>query len=121
MEEALKVRLEDGGINVNAALDRFMGNEAMFVRYLQKFTNEQSYLLLKNSISSDDRETARREAHTLKGICGTLGCEKMQKLVITLEQHIRDNNWTDAVNLMPEVSRNYESLCTLIMREFSIK
>ena len=63
MEEALKVRLEDGGININAALDRFMGNEAMFVRYLQKFINEQSYLLLKNYISSDQRETARREAH----------------------------------------------------------
>ena len=37
MDQTRKARLEAGGIMVDEALERFMGNEAMLERYLQKF------------------------------------------------------------------------------------
>ena len=35
MDQTRKARLEAGGIMVDEALERFMGNEAMLERYLQ--------------------------------------------------------------------------------------
>ena len=36
MDKERKTRLHGGGINVDNALERFMGNEAMLERYLKK-------------------------------------------------------------------------------------
>ena len=41
MDQTRKARLEAGGIMVDEALERFMGNEAMLERYLQKFLSEK--------------------------------------------------------------------------------
>ena len=85
MDQTRKARLEAGGIMVDEALERFMGNEAMLERYLQKFLSEKSYAMLRDSLASNDWEAAGRAAHTLKSICGTKGCEAMQELVILQE------------------------------------
>ena len=103
-----------GGIMVDEALERFMGNEAMLERYLQKFLSEKSYAMLRDSLASNDWEAAGRAAHTLKSICGTIGCEAMQELVILQERHIRAGEWKEAVGMMPEISNSYENICGVI-------
>ena len=67
MDQARKAKLEAGGINVNSALERFMGNEAMAERYWLKFLNEKSYAMLRDAIDADDLETAAMAARTQKG------------------------------------------------------
>lgn len=114
MDQARKAKLEAGGINVDSTLERFMGNEAMAERYWQKFLNEKSYAMLRDAIDANDREAAAMAAHTLKGICGTIGCEVMQELVIQQERHIRAGEWEAAVGMMPEVSRAYERICGVL-------
>ena len=106
MDQTRKARLEAGGIMVDEALERFMGNEAMLERYLQKFLSEKSYAMLRDSLASNDWEAAGRAAHTLKSICGTIGCEAMQELVILQERQ--------AVGMMPEISNSYENICGVI-------
>ena len=54
MDQTRKARLEAGGIMVDEALERFMGNEAMLERYLQKFLSEKSYAMLRDSLASND-------------------------------------------------------------------
>ena len=98
MDQTRKARLEAGGIMVDEALERFMGNEAMLERYLQKFLSEKSYVMLRDSLASNDWEAAGRAAHTLKSVCGTIGCEAMQELVILQERHIRAGE-TDKQNI----------------------
>ncbi len=100
MDQTRKARLEAGGIMVDEALERFMGNEAMLERYLQKFLSEKSYAMLRDSLASNDWEAAGRAAHTLKSICGTIGCEAMQELVILQERHIRAGEWKEAVGMI---------------------
>ena len=108
MDQTRKARLEAGGIMVDEALERFMGNEAMLERYLQKFLSEKSYAMLRDSLASNDWEAAGRAAHTLKSICGTIGCEALQ------ERHIRAGEWKEAVGMMPEISNSYENICGVI-------
>ena len=52
MDQDRKARLEAGGINIHGALERFMGNEAMLERYLQKFLTEKSYAGLEAAIAA---------------------------------------------------------------------
>lgn len=114
MDQTKKARLEAGGIKVDEALERFMGNEAMLERYLQKFLSEKSYAMLRDSLAANDREAAGRAAHTLKSVCGAIGCEAMQKLVIVQERRIRAGEWQEAVDMMPEISSSYEHFCNVI-------
>ena len=46
MDQDRKTRLEEGGINLSGALERFMGNEPMLERYLGKFLTEKSVLVV---------------------------------------------------------------------------
>ena len=114
MDQTKKARLEAGGIKVDEALERFMGNEAMLERYLQKFLSEKSYAMLRDSLAANDWEAAGRAAHTLKSVCGSIGCEAMQKLVIAQERHISAGEWQEAEDMMPEISSSYEQLCNVI-------
>ena len=114
MDQAKKARLEAGGIRVDDALDRFMGNEAMLERYWEKFLNDKSYATLRNAIAAHDREAAAMAAHTLKSVCGTIGCVAMQELVLRQESLLRAGQWEEAVSMMPELSRAYEDACGVI-------
>lgn len=111
MDAQRRARLEQEGINIAGALERFMGNEAMLERYLQKFLSEKSYIELQETVAAGDREGAARAVHTLKSICGTIGCEEMAELVIRQEQEMRAGNWNAAVAMMPQITAVYEKLC----------
>ncbi len=114
MDKERKTRLHGGGINVDNALERFMGNEAMLERYLKKFLDEKSYVQLVEAITADDREGAGVAVHTLKSVCGTLGCEAMHRLVVRQEQHIRAGEWDEAVRMMTNVTDAYKSICAVL-------
>ena len=114
MDQTRKARLEAGGIMVDEALERFMGNEAQLQRSFQKVFSVKISAMLRDSLASNDWEAAGRAAHTLKSICGTIGCEAMQELVILQERHIRAGEWKEAVGMMPEISNSYENICGVI-------
>ena len=114
MDQDRKTRLKEGGINLSGALERFMGNEPMLERYLEKFLTEKSYAQLLEAVAAGDREAAGVAAHSLKSVCGTLGCETMQKLVLRQEQCIRAGNWDEAVTMMPEIASSYNGICAAL-------
>lgn len=114
MDAQKKDKLKAAGIDVDSALHRFMGNEAMVEKYLTRFLNEKSYAALKEAIAADNQEAAAMAAHTLKSVCGTLGFSKMQEQVIAQEAEIRSDNWDKAVAMMPEIEAEYQRICQVI-------
>lgn len=114
MDAAKKESLVTGGINVDEALNRFMGNEAMLEKYLNRFLNEKSFAALAAGIEADDREAAQAAAHTLKSVCGTIGCEAMHQLVIAQESAMRSGDWPKALAMMPEIQAEYDRICETI-------
>ncbi|MCD7983432.1 MAG: Hpt domain-containing protein [Desulfovibrio sp.] len=114
MDQDRKTRLEEVGLMLDVALERFMGNESMLERYLQKFLTEESYARLLAAIAAGERETAAMAAHSLKSVCGTLGCESMRTLVLRQEQHIRNGEWDEAVTMMTEIANSYNRICAVL-------
>ena len=70
MEAWKKEQLTAAGVDVHGALERFMGNEALLERMLQRFTGDANYAQLLAAADKRDAEEALRAAHTLKGMTG---------------------------------------------------
>lgn len=117
MEQQRKTRLEASGINVEGALDRFMGNEAMLERYFKKFPDEKSYIALQAAFAAEDKEAAKVAVHTLKGVCGTIGCDGMHAMVLRQEQLLRSGDWNGALEMMSDIAQIYDKICTALRDE----
>ena len=114
MDAQKKARLEEAGIDLKSALDRFMGNEAMLEKYLGRFLNEKSYQELVQAVKDDDAAQAARAVHTLKSVCGSLGFGDMQALVLEQEKAMRAGEWEKAKGMMGAVSDSYEKICAAL-------
>lgn len=114
MQELMRKKLEEAGIDVSGALERFMGNDALLERFLKKFLNDTNYEKLTSAVSAGNQEDALTAAHTLKGVAGNLSMTGLFDLLNTQVTAFRDGDWDKAVNLMPEISKNYEALSAVI-------
>ena len=73
MEQAIRAALKAGGMDVEATLARFGGNEALLLKYLRRFPSDPSFAVLENALPFGNGEALRAACHTLKGVSGTLG------------------------------------------------
>ena len=64
--------LTQGGINVEEALERVMGNEDLLDRLLGMFLADTQYDNLQAAVEAHDEDKAIAAVHSLKGTCGNL-------------------------------------------------
>lgn len=117
MEDAIKQALICAGCDVNATLERFMNNEALFFKFLKKFIEDKNYALLVESIAESKTEDAERYAHTLKGVSANLGfsgfADSLNQLVIELRANTPVSVLTP---ILGEITSSYEKICILIKK-----
>lgn len=89
MDESFKSKLIESGADVESTLKRFMGNEAMYEKFLKKFTDNSNYSGLEESIRTKDYEEAFKCAHTLKGVSANLGLDPIYKAASDLTEEVR--------------------------------
>lgn len=58
MQAEKREQLEKAGIDVSGALERFMGNDALLERFLNKFLSDANYEKLTAAMDAGDKETA---------------------------------------------------------------
>ena len=73
------------GIDYDTALRRMMGKESLYYRFLKKFLDDENYVLLLEAAGQGDSGAAFRAAHTLKGVCGNLGMDRLFGAVTAAE------------------------------------
>ncbi len=78
MDEKFRKSLEDNGTDVETVLKRFLGNEAMYMKFIMKFMDDKSYEGVIESIEKKDYEEAFKSAHSLKGVTANLGIEPIR-------------------------------------------
>lgn len=89
MDESFKQRLRECGADVETTVNRFMGNEAMYEKFLKKFTDNSNYSGLEESIQTEDYEEMFKYAHTLKGVSANLGLDPIYKAASDLTEEVR--------------------------------
>lgn len=81
--------LRAGGVDVDAALARMMGSEALLGRLLGKFTADQSCARFEEAVAADDSEAGLDAAHALKGVSGNLSMTRVFELTSQICELIR--------------------------------
>ncbi|MDD3009560.1 MAG: transporter substrate-binding domain-containing protein [Arcobacter sp.] len=105
----VKVEVEDinidnlkiEGIDINEALARMAGNKKLFLTQLERFVKSQEDF--KTRIVDEDLETAIREVHTLKGLCGNIGANSLFSKVKELEYHLKEKGFDNNSSLLIQI------------------
>ncbi|HOI75491.1 MAG TPA: PAS domain S-box protein [Syntrophales bacterium] len=78
------------GLDTALGLRRIMGNRSAYGKLLRMYMDNQepAPAQIRESLAAGDYETARRLAHSAKGVSANIGAVRVQELAATLEQLI---------------------------------
>ncbi|WP_294448229.1 Hpt domain-containing protein [uncultured Mailhella sp.] len=119
MNADIRELLLSGGIDIDAMLDRCMGNEALLERLLKKFPVDRSYSYLVEALQNGDENAAVDASHTLKGVAGNLSIKDLYTLVDSQVQALRNHNMDAALSIMPDITLKYNNAVNAIQRAFN--
>ncbi len=114
MEENKKQKIIAAGVDLDSAMERFMGNEALLMRFLGKFSQDPNFGMLKEAMEGRRYEDAFKAAHTLKGLCGNLSLKNLFNVVDKEVEFLRCGNHKEAEEVFPEVVAEYEKTVSLL-------
>ena len=110
------------GINIPQALSRMAGNQKLFLNQLRRFVKSQNSFEEKilTFVKNSDLESAIREAHTLKGLCGNIGADLLFEKAKELEFHLKEKTFDDKYgDLIKVIKTDLELLINNIKRAIS--
>jgi len=73
------------GLDVSAGLRAANGHPDLYLRLLGRFVETPEIDDLRAALAAGDRATARRHAHSLKGMAATLGASRLRRMAADLE------------------------------------
>jgi two-component system sensor histidine kinase/response regulator len=107
------------GINAGPALGRMMGNATLYLSSLRKFCTQQAEMpaACRSALAEKDSATAKRLAHTLKGLAASIGAEALSAEAAALEHGITDQLPRAKLNpLIDAIEVNLNALITAIQQ-----
>jgi HPt (histidine-containing phosphotransfer) domain-containing protein len=104
------------GIDVEAALIRVGGNRKLYKKLLIKFRDDysNSFDEIQRAIENNNLKDAERYAHTVKGVAGNIGINKLQKIAGDLEAGIRKQETDRYDSMLKEFSRELSKALTTL-------
>jgi len=100
------------GLDVSAGLRAANGHPDLYLRLLGRFVETPEAEDLRAALAAGDRATARRHAHSLKGMAATLGAEGVRGLAAGVEHRLAAEG--DMGDLGEEVDRLQAELRALV-------
>ncbi|MFN4340740.1 MAG: PAS domain-containing protein [Azonexus sp.] len=101
------------GLDSSAGMRAVRGKVDTYLRLLAKFaeTHNGDFDLMRRALTDDNRDEARRIAHSLKGVSATLGASVINQATIALERAILDGAPTAALHpLIDRAEEAYHAL-----------
>jgi two-component system sensor histidine kinase/response regulator len=101
------------GLNAGFGLQAVRGRLGSYCRLLGKFAgnHRDDFAQIRRELAADNRNEARRLAHSLKGAAGTLGAETIRQAAAELEAAIRDAEpGSDLEALISNCASTYNTL-----------
>ena len=83
------------GADYHATMERFMGNESMYLRFLDMLFQDENLQKLGHSLQTGDWMGAFEAAHTLKGVAGNMGLTPLYEAVCEIVEPLRSKTEFD--------------------------
>ena len=95
MDQEFKIP-EINGIDTKDGLAHVGGNKNLFINLLSEFRDKYLNAVkeINESLANDDRDSAVRTAHTVKGVAGNLGMKEVQKMAAEVEASLKEGRET---------------------------
>jgi len=92
------------GLDTASGLKHVMGKKTLYLSLLRKFSLGQKLAAaeIKSALDSGDHARAERIAHSLKGLAGTIGAQKLQDQSAAVEAAIHLNESGDSIAALIE-------------------
>lgn len=110
MDMMKKKQLQDGGIDVDEAMARFVQNEALMMKFLLRFPQDRNFGLLKQAMENRDAAAGFTAAHTLKGVAGNLSMKELFALSSAVSEDLRGGDLDGALEKMPALEKQYQQI-----------
>ena len=81
--------------------------EQTIQKFVYKFLDDKSFNLFEVSMGNKDYDEALRAVHTLKGICQNLSFTRLFESSNLITEALRANDLNTAIDMMPQLSKNY--------------
>jgi HPt (histidine-containing phosphotransfer) domain-containing protein len=115
MDSETRKALEAAGVSYEIGLERFMGNEALYEKFLIKFLSDSSYPTFIESMKKGDMKQAERAVHTLKGTAGNLSIDPLFCSADVVVKAIRSKAPDDRIQeLCKNLHKDYHAICDLL-------
>lgn len=88
-------RLRHYGADMDATMERFIGDEALYDRCFHIFLEDPSFLTLEKALEQRDYTAAFQAAHTLKGVSGNLGLTPLYTSVCEITAALRHGDYSN--------------------------
>lgn len=95
---ALLDALKDWGCDIDGALERFVGDEELYVTCLHSVLTDKAFFGLGEALKKGEMKEAFGYAHTLKGVLANMGLTPMFDISVRIVEPLRAEN---DENLMP--------------------
>ena len=109
---------EEAGIEYSKGLERFMGNDALYQKFLGKFLNDSSFDEFCQALKAGDISQAEKAVHTLKGTAGNLSIMTVYQLADQTVKALRAGAAADDIRpLAEQLASAYEKVCVAIRKQ----
>lgn len=114
MDKELVERLTENGMEVEKTLERFMGNEELYIKFLKKFLEDGNCAGLKEAVEQGDRDNAFLSAHTLKGLAANLGLNCILEPLVPIVETLRNGSVDNLADNIKKLDENYLKVTQII-------
>lgn len=110
------------GIKVADSVRRIGGNVKLYISLLDKFrASQRDFTGSFQAALAEDRGTAERLAHTLRGIAGTLGAAKLQDLAAALENSVKKGESAEIAPVLEQLDKELAKFISDLDRVFATR
>ena len=100
------LRIQEQGADTDSAMERFLGDEALYFDCFSQFITDPSFLALKQAIEEKNYDRVFNYAHTLKGAAGNLSLIPIYEAAGNMLISLKKQNYND-------IDKQYEKIMAL--------
>lgn len=106
--------LKEQNVDTEQALERFVGNEELYIRMLKKLPDETAKKKVVECIRSGDLKLAEENAHALKGTTGNLSITPLYEAYSEIVELLRKGDSQGALKKAEEILPYQEEIISVI-------
>lgn len=114
MTEEDKIILRENHIDIDTALERFGGNDELYLKYFRAFPQDEIFNKFMDSFKVDKLWQSQNILITFIAIVGNLGLTNLYEDSRDLLRKIKNGNASDAVNAIEKFAKTYSEITSFI-------